>query len=137
MSAYVAGRSMTAIAMPPSAGPTIIPVWLTLLENETPRTAWDRGMTCASKADRAGRSKPLAMPVTKMTARMPRRPSVPVADRAANTVAQMVTIPLVTSTIVRRSRRSATWPPNRTSDRAGIASTRPSQPSDSGSRVIW
>ena len=88
MSAYVPGRSMTAIAMPPRAGPTMDPVWLTLLENETPRTAWDRGMTCASKADRAGRSKPPAMPVTKITARMPRRPSEPVAESAAKTTAQ-------------------------------------------------
>ena len=61
---------MTATAMPPSAGPRMAPVWLTLAWYETPWTACSMGMTCASKADRAGRSKPLAMPVTKMTARI-------------------------------------------------------------------
>ena len=36
MTAYVAGMPMTAIAMPPRAGPRIAPAWLTLLRYETP-----------------------------------------------------------------------------------------------------
>ena len=71
------------------------PAWLTLLENDTPRTAWERGMTWASKADSAGRSKPLAMPVTKMTARIPTTPRLPVADSAAKAIAQRVATALV------------------------------------------
>src|SRR6185369_8692282 len=127
---------MIAIAMPPAAGPTIAPPWLTLLRIDTPRAASLRGTTWASSAVRAGRSKPLATPVTKITARMPASDSEPAAERPAKRMAQPVTIALARTTIVRRSRRSARWPPKRTRDRAGIASTRPSQPSASGSRVI-
>ena len=134
--AYVVGMPTTAIAIPPIAGPRMAPPWLTLLRVETPRAASSRGTTCASRAVRAGRSKPLATPVAKITARIPSRDSAPAADSAASTTAVKVTIALVATTIVRRSRRSARCPPKSTRDRAGIASTSPSQPRASGSRVI-
>ena len=126
---------ITAIAMPPAAGPRIAPAWLTLPRYETPRAACSRGMTWASKAVRAGRSNPLAMPVDEDDREDPER-AAPGArqqredDRAAGDEA------LVTRMIARRSRRSATCPPKSTSESAGIASTSPSQPSASGSRVI-
>jgi len=52
-------------------------------------------------------------------------------------LALAVTIALAMMTIARRSRRSARCPPKITRDRAGIASTSPSQPSERGSRVSW
>ena len=56
------------------------PVWLTLLWYETPWTACSRGMTCASNAVSAGRSKPLATPITKMTTRIGISVAAPSAD---------------------------------------------------------
>ena len=91
-------------------------------------------MTCAWSAVIAGRSKPAAMPTMKITARMPRRCGAPTASTASPTAATTVAA-LVTMTIRRRSMRSAMWPPNSASARAGMPSTSPSQPSASGSRV--
>ena len=136
MSPYVPTRPMIATAIPPTTGPRIDPVRLTLLWYDTPCTACSSGMTCASNAVRAGRSKPLARPVTKMTARIGRSVSASLSERSASATAEAVTTALQIRMIERRSRRSATWPPNSTSDSAGMASTRPSQPSDSGSPVI-
>ena len=45
-------------------------------------------MTWASKADRAGRSKPLAMPVTKMTPRIGARLNAGSRDSSASATAQ-------------------------------------------------
>ena len=66
---------MMATAMPPSAGPAMAPVIQTLLAMLVPTVTCSMGMTCASKAVKAGRSKPEAMPLTKMTARMAPSPS--------------------------------------------------------------
>ena len=136
MRPYVPTRPTTATAIPPRTGPRMPPARLTLLWYETPWTACSSGMTWASNAVSAGRSKPLARPMTKMTTRIGMSVRPASSDSAASAQASKVTTALVTRMIVRRSRRSATWPPNRTSDSAGIASTRPSQPSDSGSPVI-
>ena len=70
MSPYVAATPTTAIAIPPAAGPTIAPPCDTLLAQETPLAVSSSGMTWASNAVSAGRSKPLATPVAKTTARI-------------------------------------------------------------------
>ena len=67
---YVAATPSSATAIPPAAGPTIPPVCDTLLVHDTPRAASSSGMTCASNADRAGRSNPLATPVANTTRRI-------------------------------------------------------------------
>ena len=67
------------------------PVWLTLLMNETPRAASSSGMTWASKAVSAGRSKPLATPIGEDD-REDRRaaPSAPLAEATPGSTAQSV-----------------------------------------------
>ena len=122
--------------MPPSAGPRIPPAWLTLLWYDTPCTACSRGMTCASNAVWAGRSKPAAIPVTKMTARIGTRPRPPSSAISESAIAHSVMTRPVDTTIVRRSYMSARWPPKSDRESAGIASTSPSQPSASGSLVM-
>ena len=105
---YVAATPINATAMPPSAGPRMAPAWLTLDWYETPWTACSRGMTWASKADRAGRSKPLAMPDTKMTPRIGARLNAGSRDSSASATAQPTARALVIRMMLRRSRRSAT-----------------------------
>ena len=134
---YVAAIPTSATEIPPAAGPTIPPACETLLVHDTPFVAWSSGITWASNEVSAGRSKPLATPVANTTMRIAASEIPPgLADRTARMAEQAMTPTLVIRTIERRSRRSATCPPNRTSDRAGIASTSPSQPRASGSRVM-
>ena len=134
---YVAAIPISATEIPPAAGPTIPPACETLLVHDTPFVAWSSGITWASNEVSAGRSNPLATPVAKTTMRIAASEIPPgLADRTARIAEQAMTPTLVMRTIERRSRRSATCPPNRTSDRAGIASTSPSQPRASGSWVM-
>ena len=135
MTAYVAGIPMTAIAMPPAAGPRIAPAWLTLL---SVRDAAGRLVARHDLRLESGERRPLE---AARDARHEDHGQDPEQRRArrgrerGETIAQRTRIVLVRTTIPRRSRRSATWPPKSTSDRAGIASTSPSQPRASGSRV--
>jgi hypothetical protein len=65
-------------------------------------------MTCASNAVMAGRSKPLATPVTNTTARMPTMVVVCVSrEMNARTSTAIASEPDVTAMMLRRSRRSA------------------------------
>ena len=108
---------MTATAIPPSAGPRIEPAWLTLLWYETPA---DRLLARDDLGLEGRQRRPLEAAGhaghEDDDEDAERGPASRLADRTARAAAQSVADALVTRTIVRRSHRSATWPPNSTSD---------------------